>query len=499
MYMQRPPSAENDLLTLTWGLFLLLVLGVVLIGLGAPLTPILILGFICAILFAFRYIYLSFYVAIALSVFLGVMFSLPSGGLLLGQQAFGGAVDVYAVEIAMFVVLAAWALRLLFYWYGRHDVNWRPRLPIIGPYLALFAAHLASMFSNALPSKIFTVQYSLRPVLLDYLAFVALPASLIRSRRRLVGALAAMVAVGLFAAATGFIAVFFSGSSATLLSRAHPLPIFGMDVLGENHNELAEVMVYTSMFAWALSLLSKNRRTKRLLGFAAVFQTLVGFLTFTRTFWIVFVVQVAYLLTTEWRASFRRYSAQVLLALIMLVPFGVGIIIYLGSYSAASSNITRLMMSEIAWNYFINNPIFGVGAGTFINRIGQVWTFAIEFGAPLDSHGYLQKIATETGVLGLAALAAVVIALARLVKRTVLLIRVEQARRIYHLLVAGALGAFVYQLFNTDYWTGKLWLPIGLMLAAGYVLGQENQSERSADEEPYLGSSDSLAHDILGS
>jgi hypothetical protein len=93
----------------------------------------------------------------------------------------------------------------------------------------------------------------------------------------------------------------------------------------------------------------------------------------------------------------------------------------------------------------------------------------------------------------------VVIALARLVRRTVLLIRVEQARRIYHLLVAAALGAFVYQLFNTDYWTGKLWLPIGLMLAAGYVLGQENQSERLADEESYLGSSDSLAHDILGS
>lgn len=475
----------------------MLVLGVVLVGFGTPVTPVLVLGFVCAVLFAFRYIYFSFYVALALSVFLGVMIGLPSGGLLLGQPAFGGSVDVFAVEVAMFVVLSAWALRLLLYWQGRHDVNWRPRLPILGPYLALFAAHLASMFSGALPSRAFTIQYSLRPVLFDYLAFVALPASLIRSRRRLVGALGAMVGVGLFAAATGFAAVFFSGSPSSFLSRAHPLPIFGMSILGENYNELAEVMVYTSMFAWALSMLAKTRRTKRLLGFAAIFQSLVGLLTFTRSFWIVSVLQVVYLLSTEWRQSFRRYSSQILLAAILIAPFGVGILLYLGSYAAKSSNTTRLMMSEIAWTYFRDNPVFGVGAGTFIERIGQVWTFAIEFGGALDSHGIIQKVATETGLLGLAALAAVVVALIAQVRRTVPLIRTEQSRRLYHLLVAGAMGAFVYQLFNTDYWTGKLWLPVGLMLAAGQVLALDEPSARQAEGEPSAKSSGGSPHDIL--
>lgn len=492
MAMERPPKAENDLMTLGWGVFLLLVLGVAWVSFGIPLPPLVILALICAVLFAFRYIYLSFYVAIALSVFLGVMISLPAGGLL-----FGGSIDVYPVEIAMFVMLAAWALRLLLYWKGRHDLNWRPRLPILKSYLALFAAHLASMFSGALPSKSFTVQYSLRPVLFDYLAFVALPASLIRSRRRLIGALGAMAGVGLFAAAIGFAAVFFSGASSASFSRAHPLPIFGQNFLGQNYNELAEVMVYTSMFTWALAMLSKSRRTKRLLGFAAAFQSLVGLLTFTRTFWIASLVQIAYLLTTEWRQSFRRYSSQILLAVILLIPFGVGILIYLGSYAAQSSNTTRLMMSEISWTYFVDNPIFGVGAGTFIDRISQVWTFAIEFGGALDSHGILQKIATETGLLGLAALAVVIAALVGQVRRTKVAIRSEQMRRLFHLLVAGALGAFIYQLFNTDYWTGKLWLPIGLMLAAGQVLAQESRERREAEEELPSGSSDNLQRDIL--
>lgn len=473
--MATQPPAEKDFLTLTWGVFVALVLAVLFVGLGAPATPIALLAFACAWLFAFRYIYLSFYLAIGLSVFLGVMVGLPSGGVL-----FGGSADVFPVELAMFAVLAAWALRLVLFWHGRHDVNWRPRLPILGPYLALFAAHLASMYSAMAPGKLSTVQYSLRPVLFDYLAFVALPSSLIRSRRRLVGALGVLAAVGCLAAAVGFAAVFF-GDDANLLSRARPLPIFGLPVLGANQNELAEVMVYTALSAWALSLLAKRSRTKRLLGFAAAFQILVGILAFTRTFWIASLVQVAYLLTTEWRQSFRRYATQVMLAGVLLAPFAVGMLVYLGSYTVRSSNTTRWMMSDIAWSYFRDNPVFGVGAGTFIERIGQVWTFAIEFGAPLDSHGILQKIGTETGLLGLGALALVVAALANYVKRTAPRIQTDQARRVFHLLVAAALGAFVYQLFNTDYWTGKLWLPIGLMLAAGQVLVRDAPNGRPAD------------------
>jgi hypothetical protein len=37
----------------------------------------------------------------------------------------------------------------------------------------------------------------------------------------------------------------------------------------------------------------------------------------------------------------------------------------------------------------------------------------------------------------------------------------------YIFLVAGVLGALVYQFFDTTYWTPRLWLPVGLALAAG--------------------------------
>lgn len=506
--MEQTPKQGREMATLTWGVFLLLVLGVVGISIGPSLPFILVAGFIFALLFAFRYIYFSFYLAIALVPFLGMMVSAPTGGLLIGQPAFGGSVDVFLVEIAMFVVIAAWALRLIFYWLGRRDVNWRPQLPLFKQYLGLFLAHVFSMFSGALPDKLFTLQYSLRPVLFDYVAFVALPVNLIRSRRRLWGVLGVTVAVGMLAALSGFAAVIMPVDSSQLFGRAHPFPIFGVNVLGENHNELAEVMVYSALFAWAMVLLAKGTRLKRILAAVAIFQFAIGILTFTRTFWIVTFLQFAFLWFTDWRKVFKRHMPKFMLAGILLLPFVVGMVYYTGSYTALSSNETRLMLSEISWLYFWDNPIFGTGAGSFIARIGATQIFAFEFGAPLDSHGWLQKIIFETGLLGLTALAVLVAGFVSKFRVFVSKMEKNGVAKAYYLILAGAGGAVIYQLFNTDYWTGKMWLPLGLALAAGFVLSQESEMKAAMGSDPGTAgglmaqgtgprSSDQGTHDIL--
>lgn len=82
----------------------------------------------------------------------------------------------------------------------------------------------------------------------------------------------------------------------------------------------------------------------------------------------------------------------------------------------------------------------------------------------------IQKLAAETGVIGLAAFAAVVISFARLM----LLARKKfpdgPDRHALLFLTLAAAGAVAYQLFNTNYWTGKMWLPIGLAVAASFAL-----------------------------
>ncbi len=472
-------TEERDYATLTWGMFLILVLTLTFTAIGPPYLSIVLLALAFAILFAYRFIYAAFYAAIFLVPFLGIMVSVPTGGLLIGQLSFGGSLDVFLVEIAMFPVLAAWAMRLIAFWVGRHDVNWRPRLPLIKEYLLLFLAHVLSIFSSAYPDRAFTLQFSLRPVLFDYLAFIALPVNLIKSKKRLIGALSVVLVACVTAALTGLVAVFFPSDPSMVLGRAHPLPIFGVSALGENHNELAEIMVYGSFLAWALAMLAKDQRWRRILLWLGAFQTLIGILTFTRTFWIVSVLQATFLALTVWRDSVKKYLSQLMMLGILLLPFAIGVLYYTTTYTAQSSDTTRLSLTEIAFDYFKDNPIFGVGAGSFIQHIGSTALFTIEYGAPLDSHGFIQKLMMETGSLGLAALLILVVAFVLFVRRGLRSVGSGRNQKILSLFIAAAGGAFVYQLFNTDYWTGKMWLPIGLCLAAFQVLGHETEEKRS--------------------
>lgn len=467
--------------TLTWGLFLVLALIAVFIAAGFSFAPLALVGVIVAFLLAFRYTYLSLYAGIALTPFLGFTLSIPTGNLLFGERAFGGSIDISVGEAVLFVVLAAWAVKLFIFWYRRKDEQWRPRLPLIHSYAALVLAHLASAFSPLLPDPLVVAKFAFRPVLYCYLAFIALPVNLLKSRKRLVTALAIVAGVGTFAAATGFVSIFTSGGSLGFpVSPAHPITLFGVSALGVNHNELAELLVFTALASLALAELVREERTRAVLRVAAVFQFGIGLFTFTRTAWIVYALEAAALFATIWREDAKRHARSLAIAALFLLPLATAMVAYSFSETAASSSSTRLMLSEIAWNLFQSSPWLGAGAGSFLDRVGSTRIFLQEYGAPLDSHGILQKIGAETGVLGLLALGAVALHFAALARRGFCSISSVSAQRAFVLLAAGAAGAMCYQIFNTAYWTGDMWLPIGLALAAANVLKEAPRDTISA-------------------
>jgi len=470
--------------TLTWGLFLALIAMAVAVAAGFSTGPILLLAVFVAIAWAFRYIYVAFYLGIFLTPFLGVMVSIPTGGLLFGKRAFGGSIDVSLAEVIFFCVIVAWALKLLFLWWRRRDQNWRPRIPLFGAYLPLVLAHILSVFSPLEPDPYIVLKFALRPVLFDYLAFVALPVNLLRSRRRLVAALGTFAAVGTFAALNGILSIFLPGGG-SFLGAAHPFDLFGVAALGGNHNELAELLVATAPITLALSHLVKTPRARRLLVGSAALQCAVGILTFTRTVWIVFALQAVFMVWTSWREPVRRHLNGVFITGLILLPFAVGMIVYSASVTAQSSNSTRLMLTQIATEVLLSSPVVGGGAGTYVERVGSTQVFLLEYGAPLDSHGFIQKLMAETGSVGLAALLILLLFTFRYVRSGLSRIRQLAAREAALLLTASAGGVFIYELFNTAYWTGKMWLPLGLLLATLGVLGQE-----SGGEEP-------LPHAIL--
>ncbi len=153
----------------------------------------------------------------------------------------------------------------------RGDQNWKPQWPLIGAYAPLVLAHLASMFSPLQPDPYLVTKFTFRPVLFNYLAFIAVPVNLIKSRRRPSCGIGRMCCHWNSCRVQWADLHFFPGNGA-LLGRAHPLGIFGISAL-EKYNELAEILVVTVPITLALLRMSTTPRAIRLLAGAAVFST----------------------------------------------------------------------------------------------------------------------------------------------------------------------------------------------------------------------------------
>ncbi len=465
----------------TWGVFVALAVSAICIASGVPFGPIVLVSAFLILLLAYRYTYICFYAALMLTPFLGLLISIPTGDIEFGKHAFGGSIDIGMAELLLLAVLAAWALKILFLWYRRADRNWKPVFPLAGGYGALIGAHLLSLFSSLQPDIVLGLKFVLRPVLFCYLAFVALPVNLLRSRRRLVAALSVMAGVGTFAALNGLVSLFFVDASSQFIRRAHPLPMFGVPALGDNHNLLAELMVVTIMLTLGLAYLVRSPRTQRFLYASTIFQVLIGLLTFSRTFWIVLFIQLCFLAIVEYREVIRRYGSSIAAIAVLCIP----LLFVMGEISrsliAQSSNSTRVALLEIAWNVFQTSPWIGGGAGTFVDRVGSAYIFRLEYGAPLDSHGFIQKLGAETGMVGIAAFVLLILTVLHSCIGWWRKMPIGKERRAVLFFMTGAGGAMAYQLFNTNYWTAKMWLPLGLTLAAMLAL-EKYQQEKGVDQ-----------------
>ena len=137
---------------------------------------------------------------------------------------------------------------------------------------------------------------------------------------------------------------------------------------------------------------------------------------------------------------------------------------FLRSSVVSSSTTARLAEIQVVSFYVLRAPWFGYGPGMYTSVLADTYAFVADFGEPLDAHGIIQKVVLETGIVGLAALSAffgwLFAALSRLMRRE------SEHRALLETLFLTVLGALVFQLFSTSYFTSILWLPVGLSFAA---------------------------------
>ncbi|MBI4434993.1 O-antigen ligase family protein [Candidatus Uhrbacteria bacterium] len=309
------------------------------------------------------------------------------------------------------------------------------------------------------------VKYLLRPLTFFYLMFIVLPMVVMDTPRRLFTTFRLLFVVGIAVAAMGVWSLVFPPEPG-VFRRAVPIAIFGTTPLGTNHNLIAEVLVSVIPIGIILAAFA-HERFRRWYVVGTVALSLVTLLTFSRNGWLTLAVEGLVLLVAiardrgmSWRRIMAFGTPAIAIALLAVGVFSTSTI-------ARSSNINRIRLTEIALQQFREHPIVGAGVGTFIEAVNRDRWYVADFGQPQEAHGLIQKLLAETGALGLmtfAVLLASIIGYIVRVYRTSAI--AEHWRLILLALGCSAFGSIVFQLFNTSYFVSKLWLPLGLALAA---------------------------------
>jgi O-antigen ligase len=308
--------------------------------------------------------------------------------------------------------------------------------------------------------------------------FVVLPYNAINSKKVLMNVFWSLFSVGIFVALMGLWSVLFPAGTG-LFRRAVPLSIFGISILGTNHNLIAEVLISVIPIGFILIWETKEIFIKKLLIVGVLLMSVVNLLTFSRTGWIALAFELLILVLIRYRKNIRSLFELGLVALLILSPLVLYGYIFMTSEIVRSSNLNRIALTKIALEAFAKHPVIGAGAGTFVEQVARDRWYIADFGSPLEAHGVVQKLLAETGLLGFLTFFALLgYIILRLVKVYNSLPRESSYKYILLALILSSGGSIIFQLFNTSYFVSKLWLPLGVALAAARLAEEKMRVER---------------------
>ena len=382
---------------------------------------------------------------------------------------FGFGINLPIVDILAIGVFIAWMFRLLI------DKSMRPvKFPGLVYFLGFFFIGALSIMNVSDFSQaglwMSSLKYLLRPIVFFYLMFVVLPFNVIKKEKQVINILGIFYSLGILISLMGLWSAFFMRSVGSVIPRAIPFEIFGIFPLGVNHNLIAETLIVIIPLAWILIKKVKSLSIKFWLSIGGLIMALTTFLTFSRAGWIVLFIEILAIIYYEYLRTkkFKKLNKSNLvfvisLFLIILIFLGFFMYTLLSSPITASSNENRMEMIRIVQEVNSRHPWLGQGAGTFQRIVSYDYVYMLSFGSPIDAHGFVQKIVSEMGVLGLLAFIGII---GYIFKTIYSAYKKDKTNYILFGLLFAVLGAFVFQLFNTSYYISKLWLIVGIALVA---------------------------------
>jgi putative inorganic carbon (hco3(-)) transporter len=319
-----------------------------------------------------------------------------------------------------------------------------------------------AMTSNS--EFVLALKYLVRPIMFFYLIYVLLPINLIKSKKVFVKVLYFIFAGGIITSILGLLSVVLTEGS-LYARRAVPYAFGNWNLLGGNHNAVAEVLVVAVPVGIILYFLQKNLKYQGWILVMTMLMMFVLLLTFSRSGWLALFFEFLIIFWVLYRKKFSVYNLLIIGLLAILIIFLFYLVIWHNVTMVQGSTSSRWLMSQISWYYFLENPIIGNGLNTFSELVGSTFVYNVEFGDPLDSHGLVQKLSTESGILGLLTYLGLLGFFVRFYIERFKRIKDYDSRFVVLLLIVIVFGALFFQFFSTSYYLAKLWLPIGLAYA----------------------------------
>jgi len=388
-------------------------------------------------------------------------------------------IDVPYVDLLALLVFIAMVLRTLICFINNNKKAIALReFSGIFWFALFFIASAFAMANN--PEFLPALKYLLRPILFFYICYILLPINIIKSKEIFKRIIQIMVAGGLICGLLGILSVLF-GSGNWFERRASPISVFGTNLMGGNQNAVAEIMIITLPLILLLYIFSKKIKQKGLFLLAAGLCIIVLLLTFSRTGWLglLLLFFIIYFVMLSWHSKAKILKAKnlILIMLIILLVVGFYFLVWDRITEVQYSTASRLMMTEAAIDNFWRSPIIGNGLNQFVPLVGGSFVFVVEFGNPLDAHGFIQKIITESGALGFMTF----ICLLSYFMREYLVAfwkeRKMQNKLVLLTLILLLCGVIFFQMFSTSYFIAKMWLPIGVGLAGVRLYANSQKSK----------------------
>ncbi len=349
------------------------------------------------------------------------------------------------------------------------------RLPFILPFICFFVVAVISSLLSKEPGD--AVWYTVRWILFFYTAFVVIPVNIITDEKILKRSLWSFVLSASIIALMGAYSLFLQDWQHTFV-RVQPVQMFNMYPVGENQNLIAEFLVIGVFFAIALKFLSRDIMTRKLLTLTALLLIFISVLTFSRAAWIVLFIQILLYIWYQTRISRKQYIVILFIGFILLAPLGVYMYRIQHEFRIGiSSTRNRVALTQIAWENFLEKPVFGHGSGTFISLVEDNIRFRAQYGDPLDSHGIWQKVLAENGALGIITFIVFLGSMFMMFWKRIVQLYKKGKNNVFLPIVLGACGGLFFQFFNTSYYKGKVWLPLGIAVATWYIVNQKQHDE----------------------